>query len=202
MGILEIAQDDQGIIMSETRVELVKSNHRRSVVEIIRRVLWSAAWMLLCRWTPRIFNGWRLLILRAFGAKLGKRVLIFGSVRIDMPWNLEIGDFSAIGRRVWLYNFAPVRIGSNTVVSQDCVLCTSSHDYTHPHLPLYSKEIIVGDEAWIAADSFVMPGLEVGAGSVVGARSVVTKNVPAWTVCAGSPCRAIKPRILVPQAAV
>jgi len=101
--------------------------------------------------------------------------------------------FSAIGRRVWLYNFAPIRIGTNTVVSQDSVLCTSSHDYTHPHLPLYSREIIVGDEAWIAANCFVMPGITVGSGAVVGACSVVTKSIPPWMVCAGNPCRPLKP---------
>lgn len=184
--------------MQTTRIELIKSNHRRSVSEILRRILWSAAWMLLCRWTPRFLNGWRLLILRAFGARLGKKVLIFGCVRIDMPWNLEVGDFSAIGRRVWLYNFAPIRIGTNTVVSQDSVLCTSSHDYTHPHLPLYSQEIIVGDEAWIAANCFVMPGITVGSGAVVGACSVVTKSIPPWMVCAGNPCRPLKPREVAP----
>ncbi len=178
------------------KIDLLKSNHRRSAAEVIARVAWNAAWKLTCAWTPRFLNPWRLCVLRAFGAKIGRRTLVFGSVRIDMPWNLEIGDFSAIGRRAWLYNFARIRIGKNTIISQDTVLCTASHDHQNPYLPLFSKPIHVADQAWVAADCMVLPGVTVGEGAVIGARSVVTKDMPAWMVCAGNPCKPLKERKL------
>lgn len=178
------------------RVDLLKSNHRKSKAEIVRRVLWASTWALTCRWTPRVLNPWRIAVLRLFGARLGRRVLIFGSVRIDMPWNLEIGNFSAVGRRTWLYNFGRIRIGSNTIVSQDCTICTATHDQTRADLPLFWRDILIGDEAWVAAECFVMPGVEIGTGCVVGARSLVTKDLPEWTVCVGNPCRPIKERKL------
>lgn len=182
--------------MRTQSVELLKSNHKKNFLEIIVRSAWWAVWFLGASWTPRILNPWRVFILRSFGSKIGQKVLIFGSVSIDMPWNLEIGDFSAVGKRVWLYNYAPIQIGKNTVISQDSVLCTSSHDYTHPHMPLFSKPIAIGDQAWICAQSFICPGVTIGEGAVVGARSVVTKDIPAWMVCAGNPCKPLKVRTI------
>jgi len=105
-------------------------------------------------------------------------------------------EFSAIGDSVEIYNLAPIRIGANSVVSQRSYLCTATHDYTKSNFPINSLPITVGASAWIAAAAFVAPGINVGEGAVVGACSVVTKDVPPWTVCAGNPCRVIKPRRL------
>lgn len=178
------------------KIKLIKSNHKKSYLEIIGRLLWIITWNLFASWTPRPFNVWRTFLLKCFGAKIGKKVLVFGSVTIDMPWNLEIGDYSAIGKRVWVYNFAKISIGSNTVISQDTTLCGSSHDYNHPFMPLYSIPIKIGNQVWVAAECFVMPGITIGEGTVVGSRSLVTKNLPKWKVCAGNPCRIIKDRII------
>lgn len=175
-------------------VILIKSNHSKSIHEVFARTIWFFCWKTTASWTPRFFNLWRVFLLRAFGAKLGKRVLVLGSVWVDMPWNLVVGDYSAIGKRVWLYNFAKVKIGSNTVISQDTTICTSSHDYTHPHMPLFSKAISIGSQVWIGAECFVMPDVSIGDGVVVGARSLVTKDLTAWMVCVGHPCREYKRR--------
>jgi putative colanic acid biosynthesis acetyltransferase WcaF len=107
-----------------------------------------------------------------------------------------MGEFSAIGDAVEIYNLAPIRIGANSVVSQRSYLCTATHDYTKSNFPIYSLPITVGSSAWIAAAAFVAPGINIGEGAVVGACSVVTKDVPPWTVCAGNPCRVIKTRRL------
>ena len=107
--------------------------------------------------------------------------------------------FSAVGNGAELYNLAPIRIGAYSVVSQRSYLCTATHDYTAPDFPLHSKAITVGANAWIAAFAFIAPGINVGEGAVVGACSVVTKDVPPWTVCAGNPCRVIKGRQRVAQ---
>jgi putative colanic acid biosynthesis acetyltransferase WcaF len=107
-----------------------------------------------------------------------------------------MGEFSVIGHSVEIYNLAPVRIGSNSVVSQRAYLCTATHDHTKRDFPLCSRPITIGASAWVAAAAFVGPGINVGEGAVVGACSVVTKDVPPWTVCAGNPCRVVKARRL------
>lgn len=179
--------------MQKLKVNLLKSNHKKSKREILVRILWYFIWHLTANWPLRFLNPWRRFILRIFGAKIGDSLIMDG-VWIDMPWNLEVGDFSAIGRNVWLYNFSKIKIGSHTVVSQNTVLCTASHDYSHAHMTLFSKPITIEDQAWVAADCFVMPGVTIEEGCVIGARSVVTKSMPAWMVCAGHPCKPIKNR--------
>ena len=162
----------------------------------ILRALWSLFQLPFLPHTPRFLSPLRIFLLRLFGAKIASPNLICGGVKVWCPWNLEIGRASAIAYGVELYNFAPIRIGENSVVSQYSYLCTSTHDYTNPLYPLVSKPIEIGSQAWIAAGVFVAPGVSIGDGAVVGARSVVTKNVREWTVSAGNPCREIKPRIL------
>lgn len=163
----------------------------------LKRGLWNLVRVLLFRPTPkRMGNRWRLWILRRFGARIHGVPIIHASCRILQPWNLEIADGATLGHQVKIYNFADVFIGAMSVVSQYSHLCTGTHDYTHPYLPLRWKPIHIGAECWIAADVFISPGVKIGRGSVVGARSVVTKDLPEWMVCAGHPCKPIKRRIL------
>ncbi len=163
----------------------------------VRRAVWNCVWVLLFRPTPkRMGNSWRLWLLRRFGAIVHGSALIEQSCKILQPWQLEIGDGSAIGHHAEIYNYAPVSIGAMTVVSQYSYLCTGTHDYTDPHMPLTWKPIRIGSECWIAADVFIAPGVSIGDGTVIGARSVVTRDMPAWMVCAGHPCRTVKPRVM------
>ena len=162
--------------------------------DLLRRALWECVQLPFHPLRPRGLSWMRVALLRMFGAKIGKNVLICGGVRVHVPWNLELGDYAAIGDKVEIYNLAPIRIGAHTTVSQHTYLCASSHDYTRSDFPLYSLPITVGPQAWIAAGAFVAPGVTIGEGSVVGARSVVLRDVPPWTVAAGNPCKLIKPR--------
>ncbi len=162
--------------------------------ELIRRALWECAQFPFYPLRPRALSGLRVALLRMFGAKIGKNVLICGGVRVHVPWNLELGDYVAIGDKVEIYNLAPIRIGEHTTVSQHAYLCGSSHDYTRSDFPLYSRPITIGAQAWIAAGAFIAPGVTIGEGSVIGARSVVLRDIPPWTVAAGNPCKLIKPR--------
>jgi putative colanic acid biosynthesis acetyltransferase WcaF len=166
--------------------------------ELIRRALWECVQLPFYPLRPRAMSGLRVALLRMFGAKIGKNVLICGGVRVHVPWNLELGDYAAIGDRVEIYNLAPIRIGAHTTVSQHAYLCASSHDYTRSDFPLYSLPITIGAQAWIASGAFVAPGVTIGEGSVIGARSVVLRDVPPWTVAAGNPCKLIKPREIRP----
>jgi len=144
--------------------------------------------------SPQVFYGWRRFLLRLFGARIGKGVIIRPSVEVTYPWNLSIGDHSWIGDKVTLYTLGEIEIGENAVVSQHSYLCTGSHDYTLPTFDIYAVPIRIGDEAWLSTRVFLGPGVKVGAGAVVGAGSVALKDVPAGMVCAGNPLRVLRPR--------
>lgn len=160
------------------------------------RVAWGIG-RLFFRLTPRPLYGLRRTILKCFGAKVGAQVNIANTALIYFPWNLEIGNWSAIGEHAYIYNLGPVQIGERATVSQRAHLCAGSHDYTQASLPLLTPGITVGDQVWICADAFIGPGVTVGEGAVVGACSVVAKPVEAWTVVAGNPARSIKKRKMV-----
>lgn len=161
----------------------------------VARIFWNVAWLCLFRTSPKRFgNRWRIALLRLFGAKIARSVLVCPDVRIMKPWELEIGEGSAIGPRVEIYNFCSVKIGRMVLISQDCYLCTGSHDHMNPLMPLITAPIMVEDESWVAAGAFIHPGVTIGHGAVIGARSVVSKNMPQWMICAGNPCKPIKPR--------
>ena len=158
------------------------------------RLIWGAVWVVLFRPSPKVFHGWRRWILRCFGAKLGIGVHVYPSARLWAPWLLDMGDHSCLGHMVDCYNVGGVKLGAFATISQYSYLCGATHDYTLASMPLVPSPIVVGARAWIAADAFVGPGVTVGEGAVVGARSSVYKDVPEWMVLAGNPARVIKPR--------
>jgi putative colanic acid biosynthesis acetyltransferase WcaF len=160
------------------------------------RGLWGVAHLLLIRWTPRPCHAWRAFVLRIFGAKLGRNCHIYPGAKIWAPWNFQAGEECGVADGAILYNHAPIRLGRRVVISQGSHLCTGTHDYEDPTFPLRCEPINVGDQAWIAAECFIHPGLTIGEGAVIGARSVVTKDVPRWMVCTGNPCQPIKPRVM------
>ena len=148
----------------------------------------------LFRYSPRFFFAFRNFLLRLFGAKLGSNVHIYGTAVIYMPWNLEVGDWSAVGEHAYIYNLGHVRIGSRSTISHRAHLCAGTHDYENPSMPLLKPPVFIGDQAWICADAYVGPGVSVGEGAVIGARAVVVKDVPPWSVVAGNPVRVLKRR--------
>ncbi len=178
---------------SDIGVRLSTYRDRKPMAYLIKRFLWSCVQLPFWPKMPRRLSPLRIVLLRAFGAHIGRGCLI-ESARIWVPWNLFMGEFSVIGNGVEVYNLAPVQIGANSVISQRAYLCTASHDYTKADFPIYSLPITIGSCAWVAACAYVSPGASVGEGAVVGACSVVTKDVEPWTISAGNPCRAIKSR--------
>jgi len=109
---------------------------------------------------------------------------------------LIIEDEAGIADDVNLYSMATIKIGRRAVISQGAHLCAGTHDYEDPAFRLYAEPIVVEAEAWVCADAFVGPGVKVGEGAVVGARSVALKDVPEWMVCVGNPCKPVKKRVL------
>lgn len=162
--------------------------------EYARRFAWEWVSRVLCRPSPRRAYGWRRFWLRCFGAQLDRRSGIKPSTRVLHPWLLKMGPYSILSENVTVYNLGQVTIGEHTAVSQDVYLCAGSHDYTKPNMPLLRAPIIIGSGVWLCAGAFIGPGVTIGDNSVVGARSVVTKDVPADVVVAGNPARVIKPR--------
>ncbi|WP_201354056.1 putative colanic acid biosynthesis acetyltransferase [Hydrogenimonas urashimensis] len=146
--------------------------------------------------SPQVMYGWRRFLLRLFGAKIGKDVLIRPSVTITYPWKVSIGDYSWIGDNVELYSLGEIKIGSNVVISQKSYLCAASHDYNKEDFPIWSKKITIEDECWLATDVYVAPGITIGKGTIVGARSSVFKDLPPGKVCVGSPAKPIKDRVV------
>jgi len=165
--------------------------YSRSIM--ILRVLWIFG-AFIFRLSPRPCFGFRRWMLRRFGAKVGQHVHIYPSAEIYMPWNLTIGDYSAIGEKACIYNLGPCVIGERATISQRAHLCGGSHDYTDPTMPLLKLPIQIGDESWVCADAFIGPGITIGKGAVVGARAVVTRNIESWSVAAGNPATVIKKR--------
>ena len=153
-------------------------------------------WLCAFRITPRIAFAWRRLVLRMMGAKVGPGARIYSSARIYYPPNLELGRSVVIAPDVDLYCVDRITIGDNAMISQYSYLCTASHDYTRPDLPLISDPICIEPQAWVCADVFIGPGVTVGQGTVVGARSTVFRDLEPWVVCGGNPARIIKPRIV------
>jgi putative colanic acid biosynthesis acetyltransferase WcaF len=165
--------------------------------ELVGRVFWSFGQWLF-RLSPRPCFGWRRLVLRSFGAQLGAHVNIYPSTRIYLPWNLSVGDWSALGEGVLVYNLGAVKIGKRVTISHGAHLCAGSHDYTSADFALLKPPIHIQDQVWICADAFVGPGVTVGQGAIVGARAVVTKEVTPWEIVSGNPAKRIGVRRLHP----
>jgi putative colanic acid biosynthesis acetyltransferase WcaF len=164
--------------------------------EVTLRLLWNGVQSTLFRWSPRPLHGFRARLLRLFGAEIPEpgKVVIFPTVTVVFPWNLALAPRSMLGPRVRVYNLARVSLRRGANISQDCNLCAGTHDYGRWSMPLVAKPIDIGENAWLGADVFVGPGITIGELCVVGACSVVVKDLPARKVCAGNPCHAIKDR--------
>lgn len=160
------------------------------------RFAWGLISLFLFTYTPKPFHRWRAFVLRCFGAKIGKGVHVYPRVKIWAPWNLVLADESGIGNGAILYSQGKITIGKRVIISQGVHLCAGTHDYTRLGHPLIVMPIVICDHVWVAAEAFVHPGITIGEGSVIGARAVVTKDMPAWMVCAGHPCKPIKQRII------
>lgn len=179
----------------EIPVELSAYKNELSLSNKLGRLLWRIVYCLFFRpFVGNVFKKWRNLVLRIFGAKIIGDVTVFASVKIWAPWNLEI-DSACISHHCILYNVDKIYIGKSTVISHYTHLCTASHDIYHKSHRLVTKPIIIKDKVWIAVDSFIGPGVTVGHGAVIGARSAVFRDVSDWTVVGGNPARVLKKRI-------
>jgi len=158
-------------------------------------LLWQTVQQTLFAWSPQPAYGWRRWLLRLFGAEVSRGVLVRPTVRVTYPWKVKLGDHCWIGDNAELYSLGPITIGQHAVVSQRSYVCAATHYYNDISFPLVAKAVVVEREAWVAADCFIAPGITIGAGAIVGARSTVLKDVLPSTIMAGSPLKQIGNRV-------
>ncbi len=154
-------------------------------------LLWGMAWAVFCRWTPKPCNGWRLFILRLFGTKLHGRPFVHGRARIHIPWHLTLRDRACLGDGAQAYSLGLIDLGEEVTIAQEAFLCTGTHDFTQAHLPVQTAPIVVERGVFVGARAFVLPGVTLGAGAIVGACAVVTRSVEPGAIVAGNPARVI-----------
>jgi putative colanic acid biosynthesis acetyltransferase WcaF len=162
----------------------------------LKRILWAVCYQLLFKPSPNTARKWRARLLRMFGGNVSLKARISSNAKITMPWNLEMDDYATLGPYSIIYSTAHIKIGYQATVSQYSYLCSATHDFEDAHFTLYAKPITIERNAWIAADVYVGPGVTIGEGTVVGARSSVYKDLPAYKVCVGNPAKVIKDRII------
>ncbi|PRY44170.1 putative colanic acid biosynthesis acetyltransferase WcaF [Spirosoma oryzae] len=157
--------------------------------------LWKIINRTIFRLLPLQVRSYRIFLLRIFGAKLANTVTISPLANIDYPWNLKMGHLSSLGDGAWAYCLASISIGDRCCIGKDVYLLTGSHDIEDTGFNMVTKPIIINDCCWIATGAYILPGIEIGACTVVAARSVVVKNTASFTVVGGNPAKFVKTRI-------
>jgi putative colanic acid biosynthesis acetyltransferase WcaF len=159
--------------------------------EKVAMLLWQICWPLFCGWTPKPFNRWRLLWLRAFGARIHGLPFVHQRARIALPWNLILRDRACLGDRANAYSLGEIELHEASTVAQEAYLCTGTHDFSDATRALQTARISVGPGAFICARALILPGVIIGADAIVGAGSVVTRDVLDGQKVAGNPARLI-----------
>jgi len=165
-----------------------------------REGLWLMVSLVLFRLCPFSCSALKRLTLRAFGAKVGKGVVIKPQVKITFPWKLEIGDYVWLGEECWLLNLERITIGNNVCISQRAFFCTGNHNYESATFDLIVKPINVQAGAWVGAACWVGPGVTVGTHAVLAAGAVATKNLNPFGIYAGNPAVWVKERAMLADA--
>ncbi|OUJ71204.1 DapH/DapD/GlmU-related protein [Hymenobacter crusticola] len=155
----------------------------------IKMFVWEYAWLLLCAWTPKPANKWRIFWLKVFGAEIFGQPFVHQRARIQIPWNLIMHDRSALGDRAHAYSLGKIEIHEHATVAQEAYICTGTHAFHEPAKNLVTAPITIGAHAFVGARAFILPGVTVGEHAIVGACSLVTKDVLPYATVKGNPAR-------------
>ena len=139
-------------------------------------------------------NPWRLFILKVFGATISGIPFVHSTVKIQIPWHLTMKHRSCLGDRSNAYSLGKIEILEGATVAQEAYLCTGTHDFKDPSLQLITKPITIGKNSFIGARAMILPGISIGEQAIVGAMSVVSKDVPGHQIIAGNPAKNIGER--------
>lgn len=179
-------------IKKEVKLKTFNTENFDKGAGIIKQTVWYFVNALLVRasWNP--FMNIKIILLKAFGAKIGKGLVIKNNVCIKFPWKLTIGDYVWLGEYCWIDNLDRVTIGNNVCISQGALLLTGNHDYTSTSFNYRNAPIVIEDGAWIGAKTIVCPGVRVHSHAVLTAGSVITSDMEEYKIYQGNP--AIKRR--------
>ena len=156
-----------------------------------KNIIFEAFWIFFFKPVVNSFlpgSKWRTIILKSFGAKIGKSVRFNPGLKIKMPWKLYIGDNSWIGEETWIDNIAQVNISENVCISQGVYLCTGNHDFKKSSFELTCRPINIESHVWVGAKSIIGPGYTIGQGSVITIGSIVKKNIPPDCIFKNNKC--------------
>ncbi len=186
-------------MIEDTVVYSQQTSHHSpwTVRQRIKMLAWEYVWLILCSWTPKPLNFWRIFWLKVFGAKMVGKPFVHQRARIQIPWNLYMYNKSCLGDRANAYSLGKIVIKEYAVIAQEAYICTGTHAFELSSSNLITKTIIIEKRAFVGARVFILPGVTIGEGSVIGAGSLVTKDIPSWKICAGSPCKVLKDRTMV-----
>ena len=184
--------------MSRPQVDLSRFDNSgyRHGAGIVKRTLWYFTNALFFINPAFPFRSPKPLLLRLFGARVGKGVVIHPGVNIKFPWKLSIGDHVWIGQRAWLDNIDQLTIGNNVVISQGAMIILGSHDYKKADYPTIHKPVVLEEGSWVGAVAIVTLGVRFGSHAVLSAGSVATKDLEPYTVYQGNPAQPVRERVL------
>ncbi|MCB9015278.1 MAG: colanic acid biosynthesis acetyltransferase WcaF [Lentimicrobiaceae bacterium] len=182
--------------MNKTDLSIYTTGSYNTGAGAVKRGLWYLINILFFINPLNPISRIKVSLLRAFGAKIGKGVVIKPAVNIKYPWKLSIGNYSWIGEKAWIDNLDRVTIGDHCCVSQGAMLLCGNHNFTKTTFDLITKPIHLEDGAWIGAFSIVCPGVICKSHSVLAVNSVATKNLDAYRIYQGNPAIAVKDRII------
>ena len=162
----------------------------------VKRFLWYFINALIFNHAFLPVNALKVFFLRAFGAKIGRGVVIKPSVNIKYPWLLSIGHYTWIGECVWIDNLAQVNIGNHVCISQGAMLLCGNHNYKKRYFDLSVGVINLHDGVWIGAKSVVCPGVTCYSHAVLSLGSVASKDLSEFSVNQGNPAIKMRDRII------
>ncbi|MEC9372798.1 MAG: putative colanic acid biosynthesis acetyltransferase [Planctomycetota bacterium] len=162
--------------------------------EKIARMLWALVQATVFRASFTTWYGFRVWLINRFGARVTPGCRIRRTVRIECPWNLQMGENCSVGDGAIIYCLGPVRIGDRVSISQHAHICAGDHDFTRPDLPLLRPPVTIESDAWIAADALGGPRVTVGEGALLGARGCAFGNLEPWTIYGGNPAKKLRDR--------
>jgi len=182
--------------MTKGKTELASfENSSYNPGSFLRRSLWYIINVFFCK-SSQPSSKIRILLLRLFGAKIGKGVIIKPSVNIKYPWKLDVGDFVWIGEGVWIDNLDAVTIDKNVCISQGAMLFCGNHNYKKSTFDLQTAPIRINEGVWVGAKSVICPGVICESHSLLTVGSVATKSLDAYSIYKGNPAVKTRDRII------